>query len=41
MSNVKVENGKVVGTPANDATAVCDRCGKLFPAKFIYCVCRG
>ncbi len=41
MSNVQVENGKVVGMPVKDAIATCDRCGKSFPAKYVYCTCRG
>lgn len=41
MNTVKVENGKVVGQHAPDAIAKCDRCGREFPAKYVYCVCRG
>ena len=36
-----VKDGKVISTPDRDATAVCDRCGRSFPAKYAYCVCRG
>jgi len=36
-----VKDGKVQGTPRVDERVTCDRCGRTFPAKFVYCVCRG
>jgi len=39
-----VQNGKVVQVGPNedpDTYVKCDRCGRTFPIKFVYCVCKG
>lgn len=36
-----VKNGKVEGPAAKDEIVKCDRCGRTFPAKYVYCTCRG
>lgn len=39
---MKVKDGKVVTPNAKpDEYVVCDRCGKKFLAKYVYCTCRG
>lgn len=41
-SPVVVKDGKVIQAGKDkDAIATCDRCGRSFPAKYVYCVCRG
>lgn len=41
LAPVTVENGQVVGSALRGAVATCDKCGRLFEAKHVYCVCRG
>jgi hypothetical protein len=37
-----VKNGQVMVQPSDPNESVtCDRCGRTFPAKFVYCVCKG
>ena len=37
----KVENGKVIGPAEPNEYVKCDRCGRTFLAKYVYCACRG
>jgi len=37
----KVVDGKVVGPVEQDERVKCDRCDRVFLAKYVYCVCKG